>query len=71
VAGYKINSNKSLALLEINDKLAKKENNSFQNSHNPKYMKYLGVTLTKQGNDLYENLKTLQKWRNYQKMQRS
>ena len=63
MAGYKINSNKSVTFLYSKDKQAEKEireatpftkitNNSA----------YRGVTLTKQGKDLYDkNLKSLKK----------
>jgi hypothetical protein len=49
VAGYKINSHKSVALFHTNDKWAEKENRKatpFKIVKNN--IKYLGVTLTKQ-----------------------
>jgi hypothetical protein len=49
VAGYKINSNKSVAFLYTNDKQTEKENREispFPTARNN--IKYLGVTLTKQ-----------------------
>jgi hypothetical protein len=47
-AGDKINSNKSVALLYINDKLAEKENREILPFTIPtNSIKYLGVTLTK------------------------
>ena len=56
VARYKINSNKSVAFLYTNDKQAEKEireTTPFTIATNN--IKYLGVTLTKQVKDLYEN----------------
>jgi hypothetical protein len=56
VAGYKINSNKSVAFLYTNDKQAVKEireTTPFTIVTNN--IKYLGVILTKQVNNLYEN----------------
>jgi hypothetical protein len=63
VAGYKINSNKSVAFLYSKDKQVEKENRETTPftivTHN---IKYLGVTLTKQGKDLYDkNFKSLKK----------
>ena len=60
VAGYKINSNKSVAFLFTKDKQAEKEireTTSFTIVTN--YMKYLGVTLTKQVKDLYDRTSSL------------
>ncbi|KAL6058354.1 hypothetical protein STEG23_024193 [Scotinomys teguina] len=63
VAGYKINSKKSVALLYTKDKRAEEEikaTSPFTIATNN--IKYLGVTLTKQVKDLYdENFKTLKK----------
>jgi hypothetical protein len=76
VAGYKINSNKSVAFLYANDKPAEKdirETTPFTIATNN--IKYLGVTLTKQIKHLYDNnfksLKKeikadLKKWRDLQ-----
>jgi hypothetical protein len=73
VAGYKINSNKSVAFFYTRDKQAEREIREtilFTMATNS--IKYLGVTLTKQVKDLYDNnlisLKTeikedLRKWR--------
>ena len=48
VVRHKINSNKSVALLYINDKLAEKENREILPFTIPtNSIKYLGVTLTK------------------------
>ena len=55
MAGYKINSNKSVAFIYKNDKQAEKEireTTPFTIATNN--IKYLGVTLTKQVKDLYE-----------------
>jgi len=63
MAGYKINSNKSGALLYRKEKQAEKEireMTSFIIVQNN--IKYLGVTLNKQVKDLYDkNFKTLKK----------
>ena len=63
VARYKINSNKSVALLYSKDKQAEKEireTTPFTIVTNN--IKYLGVTLTKQVEDLYDkNFKSLKK----------
>jgi hypothetical protein len=63
VAGYKINSNKSLAFLYTKYKQAEKEireTTPFTIVTNN--IKYLGVTLTKEVNDLYDkNFKSLEK----------
>ena len=63
VAGYKVNSNKSMTFLYTKDKEAEKEIRVttpftiFTNN-----IKYLGVTLTKEVNDLYDkNFKSLKK----------
>jgi hypothetical protein len=63
LAGYKINSKKSVAFLYSNDKQAEKEireTTPFTIVTNNK--KYLCVTLTKQVNNLYDkNFKSLKK----------
>ena len=63
VAGYKINSNKSVAFYYSNDKQAEKEikeTTPFTTVTNN--IKYLGVTLIKQVKDLYDkNFKSLKK----------
>jgi hypothetical protein len=63
VAGYKINSNKTVAFLYSKDKQAEKEvrvTTPFTIVKNN--MKYLGVILTKQVKDLYDkNFKSLKK----------
>jgi hypothetical protein len=63
VAGYKINSNKSVTFLNSKDKQAKKEireTTPFTIVTND--IKYLGVTLTEQMKDLYDkNFKFLKK----------
>jgi hypothetical protein len=61
VAGYKINSKKSVAFYYTNDKQTEKEireTTPFTIATNN--IKYLGVTLTKQVKDLYDKIfKTL------------
>jgi hypothetical protein len=63
VAGYKINSNKSVAFLYTKDKQDEKEireTTSFTIVTNN--IKYLGVSLTKEVKDLYDkNFKSLKK----------
>jgi hypothetical protein len=63
VAGYNINSNKSVAFLYTKDKRAEKEireTTPFIIVTN--YIKYLGVTLSKEVKDLYDkNFKSLKK----------
>jgi hypothetical protein len=63
VAGYKINSNKSMAFLYTKDKQAEKEireTTPFTIVTNN--IKYLGVTLTKEGKDLHDKIfKSLKK----------
>jgi hypothetical protein len=63
VAGYKINSNKSIDFLYTKDKQAEKEireTTPFTIVTNN--IKYLGVILTKEGKDLYDkNFKSLKK----------
>ena len=63
VAGYKINSNKSVAFLYSKDKHVEKEiREKIPFTIVTKTMKYLGVTLTKQVKDLYDkNFKSLKK----------
>jgi hypothetical protein len=63
VAGYKINSNKSMAFLYTKDKQAEKEiRETTPFSIVTNYTKYLGVTLTKEVKDLYDkNFKSLNK----------
>ena len=51
VAGYKINSKKSVALLYTNDKEADRETR--ETSPFTNVIKYIGVTLTKEVNDLF------------------
>jgi hypothetical protein len=56
VAGYKINSNKSVAFLYTKDKQAEKEiRETIPFTMATNSIKYLGVTLTKQVKDLYDN----------------
>jgi hypothetical protein len=67
VAGFKINSNKSIAFLYTNDKQSEKEiRETTPFTIATDIIKYLGVTLTKQVKDLYgKNYKSLQKeWKN-------
>jgi hypothetical protein len=61
VAGYKINSNKSMSFLYTKDKQAEKEiRETTHFSIVTNTIKYLGVTLTKEVKDLYDkNLKSL------------
>nr|AAP92576.1 Ab2-051 [Rattus norvegicus] len=63
VAGYKINSNKSVAFLYTKEKQAEKEiRETTPFIIDPNNIKYLGVTLTKQVKDLYnKNFKSLKK----------
>jgi len=63
VAGYKINSNKSVAFLYTKEKQAEKEIREMTPFIIvPNNIKYLGVTLTKQEKDLYDkNFKPLKK----------
>jgi hypothetical protein len=63
VAGYKINLQKSLAFLYTNNKQTKKEYmKTIPFTIASKKIKYLGVNLTKDVNDLYkENYKPLKK----------
>ena len=60
VAGYKLNSSKSVAFLYSKDKQTEKEIREMYLATNS--IKYLGVTLTKHVKDLYDkNFKTLKK----------
>jgi len=63
VDGYKINSNKSVAFLYLNENQAEKEITETKPFIIvPNNIKYLGVTLTKQVKDLYDmNFKPLKK----------
>jgi hypothetical protein len=63
VAGYKINSNKSMAFLYTKDKRAEKEiRETTPFTIATDNIKYLGVTLTKEVKDLYDkNFKSLKK----------
>ena len=63
VAGYKINSNKSMAFLYTNDKQSEKEiRETTPFSIITNNIKYLGLTLTKEVKDLYgKNFKSLKK----------
>ena len=65
MAGYKINSKKSVALLYTKDKEAEREireTSPFTIATNSK--KYLGVTLTKEVKDLFDkNFKVLKKYK--------
>jgi hypothetical protein len=62
VAGYKINLQKSLAFLYTNNKQTEKEYmETIQFTIASKKIKYLGVNLTKDINDLYKNYKPLKK----------
>ena len=63
VAGYKINSKKSMAFLYTKDKQAEKEiTETTPFSMVTNSIKYLGVTLTKEVKDLYDkNFKSLKK----------
>jgi hypothetical protein len=72
VAGYKINTNKSVAFLYTKDKQAEKEiMEIIPFTITTNNIKYLGVTLTKEMKDLYDNnfkslkkeIKDLRKWR--------
>ena len=63
MAGYKINSNKSVAFLYSRDNRAEKEiRKTTSSSIVTNNIKYLGVTLTKQVKDLYDKkVKSLKK----------
>jgi hypothetical protein len=58
LAGYKVNSNKSVAFLYSKDKWAEKEIREMTPfTILTSNIKYLGVTLTKQVRDMYKNFK--------------
>ena len=63
MAGYKINSNKSVAFLYSKDKQSRKEiRETTPVTMVANSIKYFGVTLTKQVKDLYnKNFKSLKK----------
>ena len=63
VAAYKINAQKSLALLYIHDETSEREiKETLQYTIATKRIKYLGINLPKETKDLYaENYKTLMK----------
>ena len=63
VAGYKINTQKSLAFLYTNDELAEREiRKTIPFTIASKRIKYLGINLMKEVKDLYpENYKTFNK----------
>ena len=63
VAGYKINAQKSLAFLYINDEKSEREiKETLPFTIATKRIKYLGIKLPKETKDLYaENYKTLKK----------
>ena len=63
VAGYKINTQKSLAFLYTNNKRSEREiNETIPFTIATKRIKYLGISLPKETKDLYsENYKTLMK----------
>jgi hypothetical protein len=75
VARYKINSNKSVAFLYTNNKQAEKEiRETTPFTITPNNIKYLGITLTKQVKDLYDNnFESLKKEieEDFRKMERS
>jgi hypothetical protein len=61
MAGYKINLQKSLAFLYTNNEQIEKkymETIQFAIASKKKKIKYLGVNLTKNVNDLYKELQT-------------
>ena len=63
VAGYKINAQKSLALLYTNDEISERKiKETLPFTISTKRIKYLGINLPKETKDLYaENYKTLMK----------
>ena len=63
VAGYKINAQKSLAFLYINNERSEREiKETIPFTISAKRIKYLGINLPKETKDLYaENHKTLRK----------
>jgi hypothetical protein len=73
VAGYKINSNNSMAFLYTKNKQARKEiRETIPFSIVTNNIKYIGVTLTKEVKDLYDKnfkplkkeIKDLRRWKN-------
>ena len=72
MAGYKINIQKSVAFLyTINEQSEKKINKTFRFTIACKRIKYLGIILTKEVEDLYTgNYKTLLKEIKDKKMER-
>ena len=61
-AGYKINTQKSLAFLYTNEKTARQIKETIPLTFAMKRIKYLGINLPKETKDLYiENYKTLMK----------
>jgi hypothetical protein len=73
VAGYKIKSNKSVTFLFTKNKQAEKEiREATPFTIVTNTIKYVGVTLTREMKDLYdENFKSLKNQRRSQKMNRS
>ena len=63
VAGYKINAQKSLAFLYVNDEKSERENKeTLPFTIATKRIKYLGINLPRETKDLYaENCKKLMK----------
>ena len=62
VTGYKVNTQKSLALLYTNNKKSEIDKGSIPFTTATKRIKYLGINLPKETKDLYmENRKTLMK----------
>ena len=63
MAGYKINAQKSVAFLYINNEATKREiKESIPITVAPKMIKYLGINLTKEVKNLYtENYRNLMK----------
>ena len=62
VAGYKINTQKSLAFLYTNNERSEKEIETIPFIITSKRTKYIGINLPKETKDLYsENYKTLMK----------
>ena len=62
VAGYKINAQKSVAFLYINNETEREIKESIPFTIAPKSLRYLGINLTKEVRDLYpKNYRTLLK----------
>ena len=62
VAGYKINIHKFVAFLYTNHEILREIKKTVLFTIAPKRIKYLGISLTKEAEDLYsENSKTLMK----------